>query len=289
MRLARRGSAGPRGRRFCGQYLRPSLLTDASSPRDRIPRGLSPHAVHPRTVILAVVVIAHMTTAFRQCRKPIGRVGRVLLMQMNLTHSALTDWGLGHVDIGKSFTILDVGCGGGRTVQKLAAAASDGRVFGVDFSPESVAVSRKTNAAAIAENRVEILESSVAHLPFSDATFDLVTAVETHYYWPDLTANLGEILRVLKPGGRLVLIAEAYKGSRFSLIYQVALKLLGGKVLSRDEHRDVLTRAGFGEIDVDEQYKKSWLCAVAGRRTSSPKQDPGGGLNDAESAGAVGR
>ena len=208
-------------------------------------------------------------------------------MQMNLAHSALTDWGLGHVDIGKSFTILDVGCGGGRTVQKLAAAASQGRVFGADFSPESVAVSRETNAAAIAEGRVEILESSVARLPFADATFDLVTAVETHYYWPDLTANLGEILRVLKPGGRLVLIAEAYKGSRFSLLHQVALKLLGGKVLSKDEHREALARAGFGDIDVDEQYKKSWLCAVAGRRTSSPKQDSGSSLNDAESPGAV--
>lgn len=42
--------------------------------------------------------------------------------------------------------------------------------------------------------------------------FDLATAVETHYYWPDLNADMQEVLRVLKPVGTLIIIAEAYKG-----------------------------------------------------------------------------
>jgi len=41
--------------------------------------------------------------------------------------------------------------------------------------------------------------------------FDIVTAVETHYYWPNLATNVKEILRVLKPGGTFALIAEAYR------------------------------------------------------------------------------
>ena len=51
----------------------------------------------------------------------------------------------------------------------------------------------------------------MSKLPFPDGMFDLVTAVETHYYWPDLVADMREVLRVLKPGGTFVLIAEAYK------------------------------------------------------------------------------
>lgn len=47
----------------------------------------------------------------------------------------------------------------------------------------------------------------MAALPFPDRSFDVVTVVETHYYWPDLPASLREILRVLEPGGTFALIA----------------------------------------------------------------------------------
>jgi ubiquinone/menaquinone biosynthesis C-methylase UbiE len=74
-------------------------------------------------------------------------------------------------------------------------------IIGLDYSAASIAVSRNTNAKGIEAGRVQIVLGSVAALPFSDGTFDIVTAVETHYYWPNLPANVREILRVLKPGG----------------------------------------------------------------------------------------
>src|SRR6185312_16220335 len=80
-----------------------------------------------------------------QCQKPTGWLGRFVLWNMNSRHSKVTDWGLSHVSVGKHHTILDVGCGGGRTVGKLAALAPQGKVYGVDFSRQSVAVSLKEN------------------------------------------------------------------------------------------------------------------------------------------------
>ncbi len=62
---------------------------------------------------------------------------------MNVSHSRVADWGLQHVRIEKDFTILDVGCGGGRTIQKLAALATEGIVYGVDYAKGSVAASRQ--------------------------------------------------------------------------------------------------------------------------------------------------
>jgi ubiquinone/menaquinone biosynthesis C-methylase UbiE len=147
-----------------------------------------------------------------QCSKPSGWLGRVNLWSMNRRHSKVTAWGLKHVSIRNQDTILDVGCGGGRTVARLAAMATEGKTYGIDYSEESVAASRRTNRKQIAAGRVEILSGSVSHLPLADRTFDLVTAVETHYYWPDFNADMREILRVLKPGGALIIIAEAYKG-----------------------------------------------------------------------------
>src|SRR5580704_16638285 len=113
---------------------------------------------------------------------------------MNITHSGVSDWGLRHVVIEKDFTILDVGCGGGRTIEKLARLTPEGRIYGVDYASGSVAASRGRNARLIQAGRVEIKQASVSRLPFPDDTFDLVTAIETQYYWPDLTADMKEIL-----------------------------------------------------------------------------------------------
>jgi ubiquinone/menaquinone biosynthesis C-methylase UbiE len=130
---------------------------------------------------------------------------------MNASHSKITDWGLAHISVEKNHTILDIGCGGGRTISKLAAIATEGRVYGVDYSEESVAATRRTNARWIEASRVEIRQASASQLPFPNNTFDLITAVETHYFWPDLPANMHEVFRVLKPGGPFIVIAEVYR------------------------------------------------------------------------------
>ena len=167
--------------------------------------------------------------------------------------------------VGPRFTVLDVGCGGGRTIQTLADRATEGKVCGIDYSGTSVSVARRTNAAAIAAGRVAIEQASVSKLPFPDATFDLVTAVETHYYWPAPESDLREIARVLKPGGRLMLIAETYRGQRFGAIVGVAMTLLRARYLTVQQHQDLLTAAGFTEVAVDTERTKGWICAV-GRR-----------------------
>lgn len=156
-----------------------------------------------------------------QCRKPSGWLGRLNLWDMNRRHSKLTDWGLSHIAIMETDTILDVGCGGGRTVHKLAAFATRGKIYGIDHSEDSVATAVRTNRRWLGTDHVEIQQGSVSRLPFSDRMFDLVTAVETHYYWPDLHADMREVLRVLKPGGNLIIIAEAYKGGKHEQRLQV--------------------------------------------------------------------
>ena len=200
-----------------------------------------------------------------QFRRPTGWLGRFNLWAMNRRHSGLTDWGLSHVSIARDATILDVGCGGGRTVHKLAALASEGKVYGVDFSETSVAMSGSFNRRLVESGRVVIEQASVSRLPFADRTFDLVTAVETHFYWPDLPKDVREVLRVLKPGGTLVLIAEAYKGGKHARTIQVfadAMRPLGYSHLDVAEHRELLVQAGYRDVDVLEDYDKGWLCAV---------------------------
>src|ERR1019366_5787659 len=91
-----------------------------------------------------------------QCKRPTGWVGRLVLWSMNRRHSKLTDWGLRQISTQEGDTILDVGCGGGRTVNKLAAAANLGVVYGIDYAEESVAAARRVNEQLMKQGRVEI-------------------------------------------------------------------------------------------------------------------------------------
>src|SRR5215831_16497427 len=165
-----------------------------------------------RQIVAYAIAVGAAFAFARQCRKPKWFLGRFILAQMNLGHAGLSEWGLSHLTIRHDARVLDVGCGGGRTLATLAGMATMGSVSGVDYSPASVAASRRNNAGRIAEGRVDVQEASVSNLPFSTSTFDVVTAVETHYYWPHLTTDLQEVLRVLRPGGALMILAETYKG-----------------------------------------------------------------------------
>ena len=189
---------------------------------------------------------------------------------MNSRHSKVTDWGLSKITIRSQDIILDVGCGGGRTVNKLAAIATEGKVYGLDFSQASVAFAKRTNRHWIDADRVEIREGSVSHLPFADDIFDLVTAVETHFWWPDLPADMREVLRVLKPGGTFIIIAEIYKGAdtRIAKLAEKYLPLSGMTLLSTDEHRELFANAGYSDIQIVTEASKGWICAT-GRKPST--------------------
>jgi ubiquinone/menaquinone biosynthesis C-methylase UbiE len=213
-------------------------------------------------VLKIAIAVALIVWVFQQVRKPSGWLGRRMARAMNVGHSRMTDWALQDVTIPSGAAILDVGCGGGATVGKLAAIAPQGKVVGLDYSPASVAVSRQTNAQAIAAGRVQIEQGSVAALPFAEGTFDLVTAVETHYYWPDLPANVREVWRVLKPGGTFALIAETYRGGPFRILYGIVMPLLRAAFLSDEEHRSLLAQAGFTEVITRHMPRKNWICAV---------------------------
>jgi len=238
---------------------------------------LLPEALYPRSLFLAlnsrtgVAVVATRSAPVNQCAKPTGWLGRFTLWRMNASHSRVTDWGLRHVSIQNHWTILDVGCGGGRTVSKLAAIATHGKVYGVDYSEESVAATKRTNAHWINSGRVEVRRGSVSQLPFQDGMFDLVTAVETHFWWPNLPGDMREVFRVLKPGGTLILIAEIYKGAS-TMAAKLAEKYAsrtGMTLLSVDEHRELFTNAGYSTVQVIEERVKGWICGSGRKPTTN--------------------
>ena len=198
-----------------------------------------------------------------QFKCPRGRQGRIVAALMNRGHKTLTTWGLTHVVIQSNFTILDVGCGGGKTVNRLAEMTPQGKVFGVDYSSDMVEYTRKLNRKLVEQGRVEIVEGSADRTGLPSDTFDLVTACETYYFWPSLPNAFKEILRVLKPDGTFLMINEMIKDGvcdvkRADLIEKTHVRLYG-----LEEIKGMLQSAGFVEVEVNRKPDSAWNTIAA--------------------------
>ena len=162
-------------------------------------------------------------------------------------HRALVRDLLPPADAG-SATVLDVGCGpGGGT----AALATLGHVVGLDPSPDAISsLRRRHRSIRVARGRVE-------QLPFADATFDVVTCVDVLYTVGPHVRAVGEMARVLAPGGCLVVIEPAFALLRRAHDTQVH----GRRRFRRQELASLLTGAG---LDVDRcTYACSFLVPPA--------------------------
>jgi len=179
---------------------------------------------------------------------------------MNFGHSGLTKWGLGFIDFGSDIDALDIGCGGGRTVERLAGIVTGGKVVGIDYSPDAVVVARKKNRALIDEGRVEIFQEPVSSMRFSDGAFDLITAIETHYFWPDFRNDLKEVFRVTKQYGQLLIAGAVYKTKKYERRNQRIVDAIGMTYLSIEEFREVLEAVGYSEFDAVEEKNKGWFA-----------------------------
>ena len=199
----------------------------------------------------------------RQCRKPQGLLGRFVGRAMNLGHSRVRRWGLGHLSA-KSFpAILDVGCGGGGALRDMASRLPRAKLYGIDYSQDMVLLAKKVNRRLIETGRIEIIHGSVSSLPFSDSFFDLVTAFEAYYFWPDLVNDLKEIKRVLKPGGTLLLVNEVYDSRKFQARNTKFAAWCDMHLHSPAGYRDFLTTSGYGDIEIHERVEKNWIAAIA--------------------------
>jgi ubiquinone/menaquinone biosynthesis C-methylase UbiE len=188
---------------------------------------------------------------------PTGPFGRVLGRLMNAGHGDSYRWGLDHVTIAPDAEALDVGCGGGRAVSLLAARVTLGKVCGIDHSLDMVKLSRRVNRTLIKGGRVEIDHGSVSSLPYSDNTFDLVTAFETIEFWPSLAEDMQEVKRVLKPSG-VLLVVNRCPGAKERDKWAERLQLC-----TPGEFRDCLRGAGFRAVSVDEDSRPGWIAASA--------------------------
>ena len=203
-----------------------------------------------------------LSKIFSNTRKPEGFWGRMMVAGMNGgSHAAMANWGLDFSNVPAVGEILDIGCGGGANLQRLMQRSVDSKVTGVDYSSVSVEKSKKVNAEAIANGRCQVLEASVALLPFKDETFSMATAFETVYFWPDIEKSFAEVRRVLVPGGKFLIVNEDDGLSGNNEKWEKMIE--GMHTYTPDELKTHLSAAGFKDIAVKRDETKHWLAVIA--------------------------
>lgn len=199
--------------------------------------------------------------------KPVGILGKIMVKKLNgERHAVLADWGFSHLKVPENADCLDCGCGGGANIRRLLGMTK-GRVFGADFSKVAVAETKKINKNEVKSGRCQVFLADVKRLPFEDATFDVVTAFETIYYWENLTECFKEILRVIKNGGVFMITNEA--AGRIAENFEWEKQIPGLKIHTGEEIRTALESAGFAEISIDEIIEKDYICVVAKKITDT--------------------
>jgi ubiquinone/menaquinone biosynthesis C-methylase UbiE len=140
-----------------------------------------------------------------QYRRPTGIVGRWIGGKMAQQHVPENTWTVNLLGVQPTDHILEIGFGPGIAIQEAASHASQGYIAGIDYSKTMVNAAKKRNAAAVQAGRVDLRYGDAAQLPFTENTFDKAFSIHSIYFWPDPTAVIAGIHRVLKHGGWLVL------------------------------------------------------------------------------------
>ena len=194
---------------------------------------------------------------FQNARKPHGFLGKLMMIRMNRRHRPLYLWGLSFLDIRPGMRILDIGCGGGALASLLLKETGCESVDAIDYSEECVAAtSRRTRFAG---SRCTVKLGDVGALPYKDRSFDVATAFETVYFWPDLKRSLNGLYRVLKPDGTLLIACELSAPDP-----ALCERIRGMKIYTADALVDFTEAAGF--FSVRSERKNGWFCIIARKK-----------------------
>ena len=197
-----------------------------------------------------------------QARKPSGFFGRWVMSKIfDRGNAAINDFMKEQLLLQENDHVLEIGFGTGKLIFEMAKRVNKGLIEGIDLSETMVAIAEQRNKNYLAQGRVIIRQGDFEETAYNDNRFDKICSANTIYFWPQPDNCIKKILRILNPGGKLILAFEDIK--------QLESRPLSTYVFQfyhQDEITKLLSRNGFsGSIDMisKEIKSKRYHCAVA--------------------------
>jgi ubiquinone/menaquinone biosynthesis C-methylase UbiE len=165
----------------------------------------------------------------------------------------------------RPFDLLDIGCGTGTWIAMVAGCDLPARrLVGLDYADAMCRLARK-KAAAVGDDRLHFVRGDAEHLPFEDASFDVLTCSNSFHHYPHQAAAIGEMRRVLRPGGRLMMVDGFRDNIVGWVLFDVFITRAESTPTARVYHapwsvmRGYFQQAGFRDI---EQHKTGVLVPI---------------------------
>ena len=187
-----------------------------------------------------------------QAARPRGSLGRALGWMLLRVNGPMNRCAVDALEMQHGETVLEIGCGPGDAIARLVRAGQSRRIVAIDHAPEMVEAARSLNKPAIREGIVDIRECSVSEMPFRDGSFDAVLAVNSVQFWPHLRLDLKAVLRILKPGGRILIAMRMTMEPRARRRCEMLLR--------------ALPNAGYVEVTMEEATTRAVKVALIGAK-----------------------
>ena len=197
--------------------------------------------LHIIIIISIILLLLMFHSLIQQSKNTSGFLGKRMMKLWNRAYLPMFVWAIRHLDRTFYPVILDVGVGNGRSTILLKETFPQSTITGIDISDAAVAQAQQIEITNLNFERRDVRETG-----FSDESFDLITAFQTHFHWQDVEASFMELRRILKSDGILLLACEYNKLSYFL-----------PEVQSEEAFRRFLLLIGFELIT--SQRKESWI------------------------------
>ena len=195
-----------------------------------------------------------------QCMKPHGEEGIQAIENMNENHRPISEFAFESINVGENDKILDIGCGGGVNIEKFLKLTAN-NVDGLDYSEVSLSQSVKRNKKAVEDGRCQVIKANVINMPIEDGMYDLVSAFETIYFWPDIENAFKEVSRIIKTNGQFM-IAQGTDGNHPDDEKWLST-VEGMKVYTADELKRYLLNAGFSSVSYFKKENDYIMVVIA--------------------------
>jgi arsenite methyltransferase len=149
--------------------------------------------------------------------------------------------------------VLDVGCGAGWLLRRLAKLVPEGRVIGMDISDEMI---RHARRASVDFDNLMFVAGEVAQIPWQPHFFSHAISVESSYYWSDPAAGIKDIFRVLQDGGSAWILINYYRDNPHCHQWGDLLAVKTHLFLA-DEWSELFRAAGFSMVEHERIVDRS--------------------------------
>lgn len=177
-------------------------------------------------------------------RKPSGWLGKLMYRNPKGHYKSFRIL-MEKLNLRSDDSYLEVACGGGVLLEMALRTVS--RAAAIDHSADMVELATQRNREAVTRGRVEITEGNAESLPWPDESFTCAACANAFFFFENPTRILGEICRVLEPGGRLALTTS---GTGTSLLGAVFSRPYGLKSYTDSKMQSMLYTAGFNSAEV---------------------------------------